>query len=155
MSKEVTSGIIALREHMKKPILIEEGGDKFYFKKLVVADDDAIRNIIQSHQDTTLKPPEEPKPAEGEEDVTAEVRDGYFKAVDDFSEKTDKLFRRLTCALMKYILTDSKGNKLFDEDDDIYDLVNNVYAKNFFGAYTRFKNGNFGGVAEAEKRFQS
>lgn len=149
MATEVTQGIIALREHLKKPITITENGDTFHFKKLTVSNEEALKEIIKAHQDPTLIPPKEPEEGADEATITE-----YYKELDAFGEKTERSFLKLTCELMRFVLVDSKGNDFFAEDDDILSVVNNVYARNFFGAYQKYRGGNFGGVAEAEKRFQ-
>lgn len=146
---EVSKGIVALRKHGLKPVTVTINGDKFMFKKLTIGAEDQIKDIIKANQDDTLKPPATP-PEGSSDDVMLE----HYKEVDEYSTKAAKLFRRLTCDLMKFMLLDEGGAQLFSEDDDIYDLVNNVYAENFFTAYTKFRNGMSGGVAEADSRFQ-
>jgi len=146
---EVSKGILMLRKDATKPVTITKGGQAFTFKKLTMDAEDQIKVIIQAHQDTSLKPPTQP-----EEGCSEDVIDQYIKDLDDHSEKTQKLFRRLTCDLMKFMLVDDNGKDMFDEKDDIYPIVNNVFAQNFFNAYMEFRGGNSGGVAEAESRFQ-
>ena len=72
----------------------------------------------------------------------------------DIYGRSQVAFRRLTCDLIKFLLTDENGKPFFAEEDDIYDLVNNVYAENFFEAYSKFRGGLEGGTVESEKRFQ-
>ena len=55
---------------------------------------------------------------------------------------------------MKYILVDEVNKPFFDEGDEIYDIVNNVYIETFYKAYTMYRDGTDGSVVEAEKRFQ-
>ena len=55
---------------------------------------------------------------------------------------------------MKYLLLDESDKPLFSADDDVYGNLTNVYAENFFKAYTKFRQGAEAGVAETEKRFQ-
>lgn len=147
---EVSKGIVALRKHALKPVKITVEGDVFYFKKLTVGDEDEIKKIIFANQDENLKPPKV-----YDDDASTEVISAYYKELDAYSDKATKQFRKLTCVLMKYILTDEHGNPFFNEDDDIFDVVNNVYAERFFKAYGIFKGENSGGVAEAESRFQN
>lgn len=146
---EVSKGILMLRNHASKPVTITKNGDSFTFKKLTMDAEDQIKLIIEKHQDPSLKPPKQP-----EEGCSDEVIDQYVKELDAHTEKTQKLFRRLTCDLMKFMLVDEKGAPLFEESDDLYSVVNNVFAQNFFIAYIEFRGGNSGGVAEAEARFQ-
>jgi hypothetical protein len=150
MGNEVTKGVIALREHLNRPIMVKENGDTFYFKKLTMGAEEEIDKIILAHQDTSLKPPADLTAESTEQEI-----EQYNKDVVDYTNRVQKALRHLTCALMKYMQTDEKGNPLFAQEDDLYDLVNNVYAQNFFNAYTKFRNGRIGGVAEAEKRFQN
>lgn len=146
---EISKGVLALRLHGNKPVKITANGDIFYFKKLTISAEEGIKNIIKSHQDPTLKPPKDLP-----EGATDEQREEYMKEVDDYTDRSQAAFRRLTCDLIKSLLTDENGKPFFAEEDDIYDLVNNVYAENFFEAYSKFRGGLEGGTAEAEKRFQ-
>jgi hypothetical protein len=146
---EVSKGVLALRLHGNKPVKIVVKGDVFYFKKLTLSAEEAVKRIIQSHQDPTLKPPKDLP-----EGATDEQREEYMREFDDYTDRSQVAFRRLTCDLIKFLLTDENGKPFFAEEDDIYDLVNNVYAENFFEAYSKFRGGLEGGTAEAEKRFQ-
>ena len=83
----------------------------------------------------------------------SEELETYYKQVDAYSEKSSKIFRNLTCELMRIMLVDEKSNRLFGDDDDIAGEMNNVLAQNFFTAFTNYRNGFTGGVVEAQSRF--
>ena len=146
--KTVTKGMVFLRKHAGKPVAIKVGDDEFYFRKLTQSVDEQVNSIITSHQDATLKSPKEP-----EEGATEKELETYYKQVDAYSEKSSKIFRNLTCELMRIMLVDEKSNRLFGDDDDIAGEMNNVLAQNFFTAFTNYRNGFTGGVVEAQSRF--
>ncbi|MDY0015614.1 MAG: hypothetical protein RBS13_05330 [Bacteroidales bacterium] len=94
------------------------------------------------------------EPAKPDDNATEEQVKEYLDAYESYQERTNTQFRKLTCALMKYILVDEVNKHFFDEGDDIYDIVNNVYIETFYKAYTMYRDGTDGSVVEAEKRFQ-
>ena len=151
---EVSKGMLLLRKNSKKPVSVTSDGEVFFFKKLTILAEEDIKNIVKSHQDPTLKAPKEPKPAAGEDELADTVLFDFNEKIEKYTDRAEKLFRQLTCELMKYILTDTDGEPLFSEDDDLYSNVDNVYATNFYKAYTHFRSGASGGVVEAEARFQ-
>ena len=64
----------------------------------------------------------------------------YRKQVDAYNEKNSKIVRNLASELMRIMLVDEKGNRLFGDDDDIAGEMNNVLAQNFFTAFTNYRN---------------
>ena len=146
---EVSKGMAALRHSNQRAERVSVGGTMFFFRKLTIDMEDELDAIVKANQDPTLKPPE--KPADDAGDV------GVAKWTDDFvafKQRSAKAFRKLTAELMKYLLLDESDKPLFSADDDVYGNLNNVYAENFFKAYTKFRQGAEAGVAETEKRFQ-
>jgi len=149
MAEVISKGMFALQRHGNRPVSITVGGETFYFRKLTISAEEAIKSIIKQHQDSTLKEPVKP-----DDDATEEQLKEYFDAYESYQERTNTQFRKLTCALMKYILVDEVNKPFFDEGDEIYDIVNNVYIETFYKAYTMYRDGTDGSVVEAEKRFQ-
>ena len=150
MSEVVSKGMAALRLSNKRAERIQVNGTMFFFKKLTIDMEDEIDAIVKANQDPTLKPPEKPADNASDEEIA--------KWTDDFvafKQKSAKAFRKLTAELMKYLLLDECDKPLFGADDDVYGNLNNVYAENFFKAYTKFRQGAEAGVAETEKRFQN
>lgn len=149
MSKEVSKGMLALRQSKQKAERVVIDGTTFYFRKLTIAMEDDLEKIIQSHQNPDLKPPQDPGPT-----ATLEERTAFNEAVAAFIRVSERGFRRLTADLMKYILLDESDKPLFDVDDDVYSELDNVYAKRFYRAFTEFRNGTAAGAGGAERRFQ-
>jgi hypothetical protein len=56
---------------------------------------------------------------------------------------------------MKYILVDEVNKPFFDEGDDIYDIVNNVYIETFYKAYTMYRDGTDGRLSKPRSDFKS
>ena len=150
MSEVVSKGMAALRRSNQRAERIKIGDDTFCFRKLTIDMEDALDAIVKANQDPSLKPPEKPADDAGDE--------AFVKWTEDFVEfkqKSAKVFRKLTADLMKYLLLDETDKPLFDENDDVYSNLNNVYAESFFKAYTKFRNGAEAGVADTERRFQN
>ena len=149
---DISKGMLALRKHLGEPVKKEAGGDTFFFMKLTIGNENEIKRLVNLHQDLTLKPPDQPKKDEDgniADDVTAK----FMKDYGDYTDKSEHLFRMLTADMMKYLLVEKNGAKLFGKDDDVYSNVNNVYAENFFKAYNDFRGLTTGGAPEAEARF--
>ena len=108
---EVSKGVLALRLHGNKPVKIVVNGDVFYFKKLTLSAEEAVKRIIKSHQDPTLKPPKDLP-----EGATDEQREEYMRELDDYTDRSQVAFRRLTCDLIKFLLTDENGKPFFAEE---------------------------------------
>ena len=151
MSEEGTSkGMRALRINNGKGVVLVEGGERFCFKKLTIQMEADLNKIVQANQDLSLKAPKEPPADAGEE----ALRD-FSAAFLDFRQKSAEVYRRLTAEIMKYVLLEeATNNPLFNVDDDVYSLLNNVYAENFFRAYSKFRQGSEATPAAAERRFQ-
>jgi hypothetical protein len=146
--KLVSKGMLALRRSNNAPLCIKEGGDSFWFKKLTIEMEEAISEIVRANQDDSLKAPE--KPAEDADDAAWKA---FGEAFLDFKTRSDRAFRKLTAEIMRYVLVDENGNPYFDDDDDVFSMLNNVYAKRFYDAYTKFRNGTEVTASEAEKKF--
>ena len=147
---EVSKGMAALRLSNQRAERVSVGGTMFFFRKLTIDMEDELDAIVKANQDPTLKPPEKPADDAGD-DAVAKWTDDFVA----FKQRSAKAFRKLTAELMKYLLLDESDKPLFSADDDVYGNLNNVYAENFFKAYTKFRQGAEAGVAETEKRFQS
>ena len=145
----VSKGLAALRLNNRRAERISVNGTMFYFRKLTIDMEDELDAIVKANQDPTLKPPEKPADDAGD-DAVAKWTDDFVA----FKQRSAKAFRKLTAELMKYLLLDESDKPLFNADDDVYGNLNNVYAENFFKAYTKFRQGAEAGVAETEKRFQ-
>ena len=146
---EVSKGMAALRLSNQRAERVSVGGTMFFFRKLTIDMEDELDAIVKANQDPTLKPPEKPADDAGD-DAVAKWTDDFVA----FKQRSAKAFRKLTAELMKYLLLDESDKPLFSADDDVYGNLNNVYAENFFKAYTKFRQGAEAGVAETEKRFQ-
>jgi len=146
---EISKGMVALRRSNMKAEVVEIGGERFYFKRLTIAMEEELDRIVKANQDESLKPPIEPG-----KDADEEAQKAYAQAVVDFQQRAAKVFRKLTAEIMKYVLLDESDKPLFAPEDDVYENLNNVYAKKFFQAYTKFRNGAEASPAAAEKRFQ-
>ena len=146
---EVSKGMAALRLSNQRAERVSVGGTMFFFRKLTIDMEDELDAIVKANQDPTLKPPEKPADDAGD-DAVAKWTDDFVA----FKQRSAKAFRKLTAELMKYLLLDESDKPLFNADDDVYGNLNNVYAENFFKAYTKFRQGAEAGVAETEKRFQ-
>ena len=146
---EVSKGMAALRLSNQRAERVSVGGTMFFFRKLTIDMEDELDAIVKANQDPTLKPPEKPADDAGD-DAVAKWTDDFVA----FKQRSAEAFRKLTAELMKYLLLDESDKPLFSADDDVYGNLNNVYAENFFKAYTKFRQGAEAGVAETEKRFQ-
>ena len=147
----VSKGIATLRKSNTKAERISMGGEMFYFKKLTIGMEEELDKIVRDNQDLTLKAPKQP-PADASEEVLL----SYAEELAAYNQNSAKAFRRLTAEIMKYVLLDESNHPLFEADDDVYTLLNNVYAENFFRAYSKFRTGvnAEAGSAAAEARFQ-
>lgn len=146
----VSKGVAALRKSNCKAERISMGGEMFYFKKLTIGMEEELDAIVKANQDLTLKAPERPAADANEESLRR-----YADDLSEYNQKSAKSFRRLTAEIMKYVLCDESDKPLFEPDDDVYSLLNNVYAENFFRAYSKFRTGvnAEAGSAAAEGRF--
>ena len=149
MSETISKGMLALRKSNGRAERVTVGGETFYFKKLTIQMEEDIDRIVKENQDASLKVPEQPKEGADEDTIR-----GYVEALGDYKQKAAKLFRKLTAEIMKYVLLDETDKAMFDPDDDVYSNLNNVYAENFFRAYTKFRQGAEVNPAAAEDRFQ-
>ena len=147
---EVSKGMAALRLSNQRAERVSVGGTMFYFRKLTINMEDELDAIVKANQDPTLKPPEKPAD-DAPDDVVAKWTDDFV----EFKQRSAKSFRKLTAELMKYLLLDECDKPLFTAEDDVYGNLNNVYAENFFKAYSKFRNGVEAGAADPEKRFQN
>lgn len=147
---EVSKGMAALRLSNQRAERVSVGGTMFYFRKLTINMEDELDAIVKANQDPSLKPPEKPAD-DAPDDVVAKWTDDFV----EFKQRSAKSFRKLTAELMKYLLLDECDKPLFAADDDVYGNLNNVYAENFFKAYSKFRQGAEAGVADTEKRFQN
>lgn len=146
----VSKGIAALRLSNNKPEKVVVDGETFYFKRLTIDEESKVNGIILSFQDSGLLPPEALK-----DGATKEEMDAFRKEMFEYTTKSAQAFRKLTAELMKYVLVDEAGNKFFNESDDVYSMLNNIYADKFHIAFQKFRgNTETGGVAGAETRFQ-
>lgn len=150
MSETVSKGMLALRRSKNKAERIEVGGEMFYFRKLTVDLEDAIDVIIKRFQMPDLKPP---APLEkGQENDTDLVRK-FQEDCLEYKRSAERNFRKLTAELMRFCLLDECDKPLFDETDDVYSNLDNVYAEKFFRAYTKLRQGAQAEAAAAEARF--
>ena len=146
--QQVSKGIAALRRSNNKPQKITIDGETFYFRRMTIDQEDALDLIIRSHQDSTLREPA--SPPEGSDDSAWE---SYEQALAEYRVKANKAFRRLTADIMKFILTDENGGTIFLPEDDVYTLLDNVYASCFHRAYIAFRQGGEVSSAAVEQRF--
>ena len=146
----VSKGVAALRRSNCKAERISMGGETFYFRKLTIGMEEELDAIVRANQDLTLKAPERPAADASEENLRR-----YAEELSTYNQQSAKSFRRLTAEIMKYVLCDENDKALFEPDDDVYSLLNNVYAENFFRAYSKFRTGANveAGSAAAEARF--
>ena len=149
MNEIVSKGITALRRSNQRAERVTVGGETFFFKKLTIEMEEELDKIVKERQDLSLKLPERPEETAGEE-----VFREYTDAVIEYKQKSAKAFRVLTAEIMKYILLDESDKPLFAPEDDVYSLLNNVYAENFSKAYMQFRFGAEASAAQAEARFQ-
>lgn len=145
----VSKGMAALRRSNQRAERVTVAGELFCFRKLTIEMEDELDAIVKANQDPSLKPPEKPADDAGD-DAVAKWADDFVA----FKQRSAKAFRKLTAELMKYLLLDECDKPLFSPEDDVYGQLNNVYAENFFKAYTKFRQGAEAGVADVEKRFQ-
>lgn len=148
MSEVVSKGILALRRNNNKGEKITIDGETFYFKKLTIEMEEQLDDIAKSNQNRDIVVPEAPKDSEDKE---AQRR--FEDQLLSFKQENAKSFRKVTAEIMKYVLLDETDKPLFHPDDDVYPLLNNVYAEKFFKAYMKFRQGAEAGPAEAERRF--
>jgi len=148
MSEQVSKGITALRLNNQRAERVTVGGVMFYFKKLTIEMEEELDRIVKERQDPTLKMPERPADDAGEEAFCE-----YADKLIDYKQRSAKAFRVLTAEIMKYILLDETDKPLFAPEDDVYSLLNNVYAENFSKAYMQFRFGAEASAAQAEARF--
>ena len=130
----IGKGMLALQRSNAKAEKITIGGETFYFKKLTIAMEEELDRIVKENQDDTLKVPERPADDAGEEAFKA-----FSDALIDHKQRAAKAFRKLTAEIMKYVLVDENLKPVFEEEDDVYGGLDNVYAENFFRAYARFR----------------
>lgn len=145
---EISKGMLALRKSREKPEKITMGGETFLFRKLTISMEDDLDAIVKANQDETLKEPA--KPDEGADEATVRA---FANAFVEHKQKAAKAFRKLTAEIMKYVLVDENLKPVFEEEDDVYGSLDNVYAENFFRAYARFRQGAEVSPAQAEGRF--
>lgn len=148
MSETVSKGILALRLSNAKGERIKVDGETFYFKKLTIDMEEQLDHIARANQTQNLTPPKAPS-ERGDHAALQEYEDKLIA----FKQETNKSFRKVTAEIMKYVLLDDNDRPLFDADDDVFGLLNNVYAEKFFKAYMKFRQGAEAGPAEAERRF--
>ena len=148
MSEVISKGMLALRRSNGKAERVVIGGETFYFKKLTIQMEEDLDRIVKENQDATLKVPVQPA-----EDADEEAVRGYVEQLTEYKQRAAKLFRKLTAEIMKYVLLDETDKAMFAPDDDVYNNLNNVYAENFFRAYTKFRQGAEVNPAAAEERF--
>lgn len=144
----IGKGMLALQRSNAKAEKITVGGETFYFKKLTIAMEEDLDQIVKANQDDTLKVPEAPA-----EDADAASLRAYADALVEHKQRAAKAFRKLTAEIMKYVLLDDENKPLFAPEDEVYENLNNVYAECFFRAYSKFRQGAEVNPATAEDRF--
>jgi len=149
MSEQLSKGMMALRRSGNRPEKITVNGEIFYFRKLTIELEEQLDNIIKSSQDPTLKPPEALA-----EDADEAARKAFEDAALDYRQRAAKSFRKLTAEIMRFTLTDENAKPFFTAEDDIYGMLDNVYAQTFFTAYQRFRGGTTEAPSATEARFQ-
>lgn len=145
---EISKGMLALRKSNGRAERIVVGGDTFYFRKLTIAMEEELDLIIKNNQDETLKMPEQP--AENSEEAVIRK---WANDMLEFKQRSNKVFRKLTAEIMRYVLLDEGDKPLFTPEDDIFADLDNVYAATFFKAYNKFRNGAEVNPAVAEDKF--
>ena len=150
MSEVVSKGLLTLRKSNMSPERVQIDGEMFYFKKLTIDMEDELDSIVKDSQNPNLKPPE--RPAENAEIEAIRKFEEEFLA---YRQEAAKTFRQLTAKIMKFVLTDEAGKAFFAPEDDVYGLLNNVYAEKFSRAYMKFRQGSEATPAAAEARFPS
>lgn len=156
MSNQVSKGLRAIRLSNRKPEKHIMGGDVFYFKRLTIAMEEELDDLVRSGQDDNLAMPEAPIVGEDGNMDPVELKE-YDKKLAEFMRGTNRVFRRITAEIMKYVLVDETGAPFFSEADtvdNIFEQLDNVYAENFFKAYQKFRGMGEANVANAETRFQ-
>lgn len=151
---EISKGMLALRKSRSKAERIEVGGDMFYFRRLTIELEDSLEEIIKRHQDPSLKAP---PPLSKEDEADPEKVRAWTEQFGAVKRATEKLFRRLTAELMKFLLLDETDKPLFSEEDTvdaIFDGLDNVYAGKFFQAYMELRQGAQTKAAGAGDRFR-
>ena len=148
MSEVVSKGLCALRKSNTSPERISVDGEMFYFKKLTIDMEDELDAIVKESQNPDLKPPERPA-----EDASFDAIRKFEEDVLAYRQEAAKSFRKLTAKIMMFVLTDEDGKPFFSPDDDVYGLLNNVYAEKFSRAYMKFRQGSEATPAAAETRF--
>lgn len=145
---EISKGMLALRKSNTRAERVVVGGDTFYFRKLTIAMEEELDLIIKNNQDETLKVPEQP--AENSEEAVIRK---WANDMLEFKQRSNKVFRKLTAEIMRYVLLDEGDKPLFTPEDDIFADLDNVYAATFFKAYNKFRNGAEVNPAVAEDKF--
>lgn len=145
---EISKGMLALRKSNTRAERVVVGGDTFYFRKLTIAMEEELDLIIKNNQDETLKMPEQP--AENSEEAVIRK---WANDMLEFKQRSNKVFRKLTAEIMRYVLLDEGDKPLFTPEDDIFADLDNVYAATFFKAYNKFRNGAEVNPAVAEDKF--
>lgn len=149
MSTQVISkGVLALQRSAQRPVEVTVDGEVFRFRKLTVSAEEEIRRLSDNYS-----MPELPKAPEGE-GVTTEDSEAYVEQMKAYEAESTEKFCRLTCDLMKMVLVDENNKPFFEEGDDLYNLLNNIYMDQFYRAYNHFREGKNGSVTSAEARFQ-
>ena len=146
---EISKGMLALRRSNGRAERITINGETFYFKKLTIGMEEQLDQIVKDNQDDSIKMPERPADDAGEEAMKQ-----YTDAFVDCKQRAAKAFRKLTAEIMKFVLLDEGDKPLFAPEDPVFENLNNVYAENFFRAYSKFRQGTEVSPAAAEERFQ-
>lgn len=147
-NETISKGMLALRRSNGRAENITVAGETFHFRKLTIGMEEDLDAIVKANQDDTLKVPEKPADDAGEDAFRA-----FGEAVVEYRQRAAKAFRKLTAEIMKYVLLDETDKPLFAPEDDVYGTLNNVYAENFFKAYSKFRQGAEVNPAQAEGRF--
>lgn len=148
MNDTPSKGLLALRKSNSAPERISVDGEMFFFRKLTISMEDELDAIVRENQNTDLKPPADLSPEASAEEIKA-----FQSALLTYRQEAERSFRRLTAKIMAYVLVDETGKAFFSPDDDIYGLLNNVYAAKFYKAYLKFRQGSEATPAAAESRF--
>lgn len=148
---QVSKGMAALRLSNRKVDKISVEGTTFCFRRLTINDEKRLDDIIKGNM-FYEKPPTAP-----EGDVPDSEIKKYTEAVMDFQSRQQISYRRLAAALMKFVLVDESGKLFFNEDDDVYSMLDNKFAEQFNRAFRKFRGEDAdeaGKAANADTRFQ-
>ena len=148
MSNEKSKGIAALRRSLMRAERVNIDGEMFYFRKLTIAQEQELDDLVKSHQRKDLVPPKDL-----EKDSTVEQQQAYVADLMVYKQECNKAFRKVTAEIMKYVLLDETNAPFFDQADDVYNELDNVYAEKFLRAYTKFRQGTEAAAAGSEARF--